>query len=477
MSTSVDAWVEHVAGYTKPARVRWCTGEPAELEQIGREAGADPDGADKPELSMSARRREDIGDTSTFLTRAQATQRYWEPFWGSMHGRVMYVVPYELATGTPLAEAGVQLTDDPRLVVDLARTMHVDPSVRRAPRYVRALHARHAKCAPAICCFVEGRTIWAPAVASQDFLDARVHALRLASTEVEATGRLPTRMAVVEIESEGRTHHVGVIAPNRFGRSQASMLGTSRSGTGYRTLASKAAWLAVDGEGLLTATLCERSDAVDDGTIAPPQSVVLSAIVLCTRRSSLVPLVLELPGWDNACYSGALLQAGVDGDAGSLVDPMGMRDFCGSNLNDYLAQWLALGPRLRKSPKIFQLNWFLRDADDHLAWPGAPHAWRLVDWMVARIESRAPARATVAGFAPKPDALDRSGLEIDEQRWRAMFDVDPAAWRAEVDAHEQGLAQLGRGVPLELRRAHSLFAGRVDEIAGRQARSEEACRT
>ena len=166
MSTAADTWVEHVAGHTSPARIVWCSGATSELEAIGRDAYADPHGAERPELSMSARRAEDVGGIGDHLSRAQATQRYWEPFRGSMRGRVMYVLPYELATGTPVADAGVQITDDPRLVIDLARTTHVDPSVRRAPRFVRSLHARHAKCAPAICCFVEGRTIWAPAVSS-----------------------------------------------------------------------------------------------------------------------------------------------------------------------------------------------------------------------------------------------------------------------------------------------------------------------
>ena len=337
MSTAVETWVEHVAGYTKAARTVWCTGEAAELDAIGREAYAHPDGGEAPELCMSARRPEDLGGIGAFLTRAQATQRYWEPFQDCMRGRVMYVLPYELATGTPMAEAGVQITDDPRLVVDLARTVHVDPSVRRAPRYVRSLHARHARCAPAICCLVEGRTIWAPAVAAQDFLGARAHGLRLASTEVEASGRLPTRMAIVEIRSGSKTHHVAIVAPNRFGRSQASLLGTSRAGVAYRTLASKAAWLAVDEDGCLRATLCERGEAGADEVATSPRSVVLDAIVFCTRRAELVPLVAELPGWENACYTGALLQADAAGSAASQVDPMGMRDFCGSDLNGYLA--------------------------------------------------------------------------------------------------------------------------------------------
>ncbi len=477
MSTTADRWVEHVAGFTNPARVRWCSGDPSELEAIEREALADPEGAEKPELAMSARRREDVGGGSAFLTRSQATQRYWEPFRGSMRGRVMYVLPYELATGTPVAEAGVQITDDPGLLVELARRVHVDRSVRTAPRYVRALHARHAKCAPAICCFVEGRTIWAPGVAARDYLDAHVHALRLASTDVEAQRRLPARMAVVEVVSGDRSHFIGVVAPNRFGRAQASLLGTPRTGVSYRILASKAVWLAVDDDGELRATICERCDDAEPSTSGATRSVPLSAIVFCTRRASLVPLVLELPGWENACYIGALLEADAGGSSGSPIDPMGMRDFCGSELNEYVNQWLALGPRLRKTPKIFQLNWFRRGQDDGLAWPGEAEAWRVVDWMVARIECRAAARATVAGFTPGPEAVDRTGLAIDEERWRALFEVDPAAWRSEVVCHEQSLAQLGGGVPLELRRAHAMFAGRVDETATRQARSTDECRS
>jgi len=59
-------------------------------------------------------------------------------FPGKHAGRVMYVLPCELATGTPMAEAGVQITDDPGL----------SSSSRAGCTWTGRFERRHATCAP-----------------------------------------------------------------------------------------------------------------------------------------------------------------------------------------------------------------------------------------------------------------------------------------------------------------------------------------
>ena len=49
---------------------------------------------------------------------------------------------------------------------------------------------------------------------------------------------------------------------------------------------------------------------------------------------------------------------------------MAMKPFCGYHFGDYWTHWLALGEKLTHPPKLFQVNWFRRDADGGFIWPG-----------------------------------------------------------------------------------------------------------
>jgi GTP-dependent phosphoenolpyruvate carboxykinase len=470
MTSPVDTWVAHVAAHTTPASIQWLT-DAAACNAVFQEVPSERTRPPKPVTFMCARTREEVSRTCEFLTRAEATTRFWSAFRGCMRGRPMYVLPYVLGPSTGASSAGVQVTDDPRLAAAFARTVHLDGSVRQATRFVRSVHAVQATCAPAICCFADGRAVWAPGVSSSDLLDARPHALRLATVELPREERLATRMAVVRVSSKRgeRPLHYGVIAPVELGRTPSSLLGTTRERAAHRTLASEVAWLTVE-DGELRAVLCERAPAETPDGAETPATVPLDAVVFCTRRASGVPLVIELSGWSHGCYAGAMLAA--DADEASAPDPMGMSRFCGIDLNEYLDQWLALGARLRRPPKLFQLNWFLRGADDSLLWPALFEGWRITDWMTTRIEGDGKARMTCAGFVPTVDAVDRSGLRIPDRDWQSIFDVVPAVWERELESHARALDALGKGVPLELHRQHRLVSGRLRELLVASERAE-----
>ncbi len=469
MTSPVETWVAHVAKHTGAKSVHWLD---AAFHQLSKDFPNETRRDVRPSMIVSARRREDVSLAAEFLTRAEATARFWPALRDCMKGRAMYVLPYVLGRDTRLESAGVQITDDPQLVVAFARTVHLDhDGVRRSTHFVRSVHAVRAPCPPAICCFADGDAIWAPSVASSDLLDARPHALRLATLARPGMERLAARMAVVRVpRGRGEPLHFGIIAPSAFGRQSASLLGAAKHRR-YRVLGGEVAWLTNEND-RLHAVLCERPPPAEDGgQETVPSTVPLDALVYCTRRASAVPLVLELTGWAHGCYAGAMLAA--DADATASVDAMGMSAFCGIDLGEYLDRWLALGARVRQLPKLFQLNWFLRGSDGSLLWPGLFEGWRIAEWMIGRLEGRATGRATAAGFVPTADAIERAGLRCSDESLRLLFDVAPESWTRELEGHAQALATLGRMVPLELRREHRFLTTRFEEALAAAARDKD----
>jgi len=191
-------------------------------------------------------------------------------------------------------------------------------------------------------------------------------------------------------------------------------------------------------------------------SIAPnweePQGVPISGVIFGSRRTGVIPLVFEAFDWSHGVFLGSAMStettAAITGKVGVVRrDPMAMIPFCGYNMADYFAHWLAMGPRLATPPKIFRVNWFRRDADGRFLWPGYGDNVRVLKWMVERIRGTGRADETPIGLVPAAGALDTSGLDVTPAQLREALRCDPGEWLQALDELSEFNKQFGSRLP------------------------------
>ncbi len=198
-------------------------------------------------------------------------------------------------------------------------------------------------------------------------------------------------------------------------------------------------------------------------SIAPewedPAGVPISAILFGGRRATNVPLVTEARDWAHGVFLGSIMSsektAAAAGRTGVVrFDPFAMLPFTGYNVGDYFAHWLEIGQGAdsERLPRLFWVNWFRRDEDRSFLWPGFGENCRVLDWVLQRVDGRGDAVETPIGLVPTVDAIDRTGIDVDDAAMERLLDVDPTAWEAELAMIEEHYDALGERLPAELRR-------------------------
>jgi len=188
-----------------------------------------------------------------------------------------------------------------------------------------------------------------------------------------------------------------------------------------------------------------------------PKGVPISAILFGGRRSSVVSLVNEARSWEHGTFLGTIVSsemtAAAFGTLGKLRhDPMAMLPFCGYNMADYWGHWLNIGRKDgAKLPKIFYVNWFRKNEEGKIMWPGFGENSRVLKWIFERCDGKGDFVETPIGNLPTLDAIDFSGLDLNDNDKANLLRVEIDGWLHEIPLISEYYEQFGSRLPQKLR--------------------------
>jgi phosphoenolpyruvate carboxykinase (GTP) len=188
-----------------------------------------------------------------------------------------------------------------------------------------------------------------------------------------------------------------------------------------------------------------------------PAGVPIDIFIFGGRRTRTVPLVAQAFDFDHGVYMGVTAASETTAaalDVGQTLrrDPFAMLPFCGYNMADYWAHWFSMGDTLGdKAPAVFYVNWFRTSDDGRWLWPGFGENSRVLKWMCERVEGKVGGTETPIGVMPLIDEFDRDGLDVSEDDFAELMEVDRDAFKKEMASVEEFFAKFGDKVPDRLK--------------------------
>jgi phosphoenolpyruvate carboxykinase (GTP) len=188
-----------------------------------------------------------------------------------------------------------------------------------------------------------------------------------------------------------------------------------------------------------------------------PRGVPISALVFGGRRAKTAPLVYQAFDWNHGVFVGSAMASETTAAASGAVgvvrrDPMAMLPFCGYNMGDYFTHWLEMGSRIKKQPKIFNVNWFRQDENGRFIWPGYGDNMRVLEWIIRRCDDEVDAAKTPIGYIPNINDINIEGIEdeVSVETLKELLSIDTGLWKEDAAGIEEYYNKIGGRMPKEL---------------------------
>jgi len=107
------------------------------------------------------------------------------------------------------------------------------------------------------------------------------------------------------------------------------------------------------------------------------------------------------------------------------------------------------------------VNWFRRDQDGKLLWPGFGQNLRVLQWVIDRCRGATGAVESPIGLLPAKGALDLDGLGLDEAAAEKLFALDVEGWKAALRSQSEFLDRFGARMPDGIRAEHKALEARL----------------
>lgn len=188
-----------------------------------------------------------------------------------------------------------------------------------------------------------------------------------------------------------------------------------------------------------------------------PLGVPISAIIFGGRRADTMPLVYEARDWNHGVFVGSMVSsettAAITGKVGVLRhDPMAMISFCGYNMGQYFDHWLEMGKLLgQNAPKIFNVNWFRKDKEGNIIWPGYGDNIRVLEWILKRCEGKVGAIESPIGYIPRSSDIRLNGTDLTPSDVKKLLYISKPQWRKEARKIRKFYKMFGEELPEELK--------------------------
>ncbi|AEK72663.1 phosphoenolpyruvate carboxykinase [Thermococcus sp. 4557] len=204
----------------------------------------------------------------------------------------------------------------------------------------------------------------------------------------------------------------------------------------------------------------EHFPNVDMEALENPCGVEVGGMIFGGRDKDTWPPVREAFDWKHGVITmGASLEsettAATLGKEGvRAFNPMAILDFMSVPLGEYIENYLKFGEKLRKAPKIFAVNYFLRDENgnwlNHKLDKGV---W--LKWMELRVHGDVDAIETPIGYIPKYEDLARLFKEVldkdyTREDYEKQFTIRVPELLAKIERIESIYREQVKEVPDEL---------------------------